>query len=866
MKIYVSLPKETEPYFRTLYPSERYITGHDPEGQKVGSGGALRYLLEDHPAGERCIVINAGGESRRLPAYAAYGKVLLPMPVMKWSRGQRLTQRLLELQEDYLTQLATKAPSRTTALVASGDVLLSLPTDLPPMPDADVVLVGLWSDTETMTRHGVFLCDPDDPERLVGMVQKPTSAELEELGKQHLLMIDSGVWLLSDRALDRLRSMEGYVDLYTDFARNLAGLDVAVYPISEAGFHHFGSTADLVESTRRMQNRSLDQRNLLSTRWKRHGSIVALNARIDRPFDDQQHHIWVENSHLPGGLRLTNHNVVTGLPVNDLHLTLEPGVCLDIVPVRQGGYGVRVYRYEDTFKGGSYMGRELDEDPYTAALFPHIDQVEELPGVLDRLLKGEEPQGRCYSAAELITVADWERVEQQRTSFLKENMLRMQENHGQSVFYHSDLSVAAGLMTDLPEPLPAAAPLVVRLNDAAFRYAITGQERYAAAADDCLGELLSPANAGAPTPYRAVYPDQIIWARAPMRIDVAGGWSDTPPYCIYEGGAVVNFALTLNGQEPLQVYIRPNPSGQIVLRSIDMGLQETITAPDQLLDYRRLGSPFAIPKAALCLCGVCRRGESLGMLLDRIGGGLELTLLSAVPAGSGLGTSSILGATVLGALSEYFGLGWTKDELAARTLLLEQMLTSGGGWQDQWGGIFGGVKLITTGRGVQEPRVQWLPDTVFRDPECHILYYTGLTRHAKSILGGIVRRMMLNEHDTLTRLRQIKQLGHAMAATVGSGDIGAYGRLLTESWQANKRLDEGATTPEIEAIISRIKDYALGYKLPGAGGGGFLYIVAKDPEVARRICTLLSPNYNFNSTARLVDMRLSDDGLIITRS
>lgn len=126
----------------------------------------------------------------------------------------------------------------------------------------------------------------------------------------------------------------------------------------------------------------------------------------------------------------------------------------------------------------------------------------------------------------------------------------------------------------------------------------------------------------------------------------------------------------------------------------------------------------------------------------------RLTLLSAIPAGSGLGTSSILAATVLGALNDFCGLGWDKNEIGHRTLMLEQMLTTGGGWQDQFGGVLGGVKLLQTGRGfAQNPQVRWLPTDLWTQPEyrpCHLLYYTGITRTAKSILVEIVRRMFLN--------------------------------------------------------------------------------------------------------------------------
>jgi galactokinase/mevalonate kinase-like predicted kinase len=243
-----------------------------------------------------------------------------------------------------------------------------------------------------------------------------------------------------------------------------------------------------------------------------------------------------------------------------------------------------------------------------------------------------------------------------------------------------------------------------------------------------------------------------------VRIDIAGGWTDTPPYSLMEGGCVVNFAINLNGQQPLQAYVKPCADHHIVLRSIDLGAAEVVESYQQLADYNRVGSPFSIPKAALTLAGF---GADCGFAtladqLRQFGCGIELTMLSAIPAGSGLGTSSILAATVLAALSDFCGLSWDKAEIGRRTLQLEQLLTTGGGWQDQYGGVLRGVKLLQTTSGMnQNPLVRWLPDYLFTSPEyqaCHLLYYTGLTRTAKGILAEIVRGMFLNSTEHLNLL------------------------------------------------------------------------------------------------------------------
>ncbi|MBQ8656991.1 MAG: bifunctional fucokinase/L-fucose-1-P-guanylyltransferase, partial [Prevotella sp.] len=367
-------------------------------------------------------------------------------------------------------------------------------------------------------------------------------------------------------------------------------------------------------------------------------------------------------------------------------------------------------------------------------------------------------------------------------------------------------------------------------------------------------------------------PDQIVWARSPVRIDIAGGWTDTPPYCLMEGGNVINLAIELNGQPPLQTYVKPCREPHIILRSIDLGASECIETYEQLLDFAHVGSPFSIPKAALVLAGFSPQSAqypTLDSQLQDFGCGIELTLLSAIPAGSGLGTSSILAATVLGALNDFCGLGWDKNEIGHRTLMLEQLLTTGGGWQDQFGGLLGGVKLLQTQAGLtQLPVVRWLPDDLYTQPEyaaCHLLYYTGITRTAKKILAEIVRRMFLNQHEQLQLLRDMKQHTLDMYEAIQRNDFGEMGRLVRRTWTQNQQLDSGTNPDAVRALTDLVDDLCLGYKLPGAGGGGYLYMVAKDPEAAARIKQTLNA-HRPNANARFVDMTLSKKGLQISRS
>ncbi|CAG9572082.1 putative fucose kinase [Leishmania major strain Friedlin] len=378
-------------------------------------------------------------------------------------------------------------------------------------------------------------------------------------------------------------------------------------------------------------------------------------------------------------------------------------------------------------------------------------------------------------------------------------------------------------------------------------------------------------------PEMSVHLDQIIWGRCPIRIDVAGAWTDTPPYAILSGGSVINVAVELNGQPPVQVYVRVREDPIIMMHSIDSGEQLSVSSFDEIRTYATMQNPFSIPKAALALCGflpefcATEYATLREQLAARFGGhGLEISLFVAIPTGSGLGTSSIVAGTVLRSLAEFCKLPWDNHDVCRRVLLIEQMLTAGGGWQDQYGGLFEGLKLVQCVPGLPcLPTVRWMPDSVYTDPRfaaCHLLYYTGITRMAKGILGEIVRDVLLNNGATLQLLREMGgPTTAAMYDAITTGNYKGYARLVHRTWEQKKRLDDGVCNPTVQSIVDIVEPYVWGLTLPGAGGGGYMYMCAKDEACARRIRELLTANPP-NGNARFVEMSVSASGLQISRS
>ena len=796
MQKLLSLPPNLVSAFYELENVDRteWFCTSDPVGMKLGSGGGTTWLLrewqkerdrkywaEERIPTEKCIptekslpaekriLLHAGGQSRRLPGYAPSGKILTPIPVFRWARGQKLGQNLLSLQLPLYEKIMERAPERLRTLIASGDVYIRAEKPLQEIPDADVVCYGLWVDPLLATHHGVFISDRNQPESLDFMLQKPSLEELENLSKTHLFLMDIGIWLLSDRAVDLLmkRSQKAdgaldvdtpysdlkYYDLYADFGLSLGNhpriedeelnsLSVAILPLPGGEFYHYGTSRELLSSTVTLQNKVYDQRQIMHRKLKPNPAIFVQNAEVHLPLTPKNDSLWIENSFVGASWRLGARQIITGVPKNDWRLTIPDGICIDIVPLADQRWAVRPYGFDDTFKGDIrdektlFLGmsfsewlveRELSveditgrkEDLQAAAIFPVVEDKEQMGTVLRWMVS--EPgltegkavwlESRRLSADEISAQADLRLLYAQRESFCKGNWEVLARNHAKSVFYQLDLMDVAGEFhkfgIDKPEVLPTDASLMQRIHNRMLRAQIEkldGRDFKAdeQAAFNLLREgLLTDLYERKSSPRLNVYSDQIVWGRSPVRIDMAGGWTDTPPYSLFAGGSVVNIAIELNGQPPLQVYIKPCAEHRIVLRSIDMGAMEVVNTFEELQSYCMIGSPFSIPKAALALAGFVPAFSetaypSLEKQLEAFGTGIEITLLSAIPAGSGLGTSSILASTVLGSLSDFCGLMWDKNEICRRTLALEQLLTTGGGWQEQYGGVLQGIKLLQT--------------------------------------------------------------------------------------------------------------------------------------------------------------------------
>lgn len=335
---------------------------------------------------------------------------------------------------------------------------------------------------------------------------------------------------------------------------------------------------------------------------------------------------------------------------------------------------------------------------------------------------------------------------------------------------------------------------------------------------------------------------------AAARIDFGGGWTDTPPYSIERGGCVLNSAVTLRGAHPIVVEGEWLPQPRLVLECGDIDDVLQPARAGEALRYSDPADPFALHKAALVLRGIvpadCDPDTPMAEVLEA---GLRLRTQTHIPRGSGLGTSSIMAGAVLACLGCMAGEDLCEARLFDEVLCVEQMMTTGGGWQDQAGGLTGGIKRVTTQPGLPQ-RIQVQPLALTEDTAAELdarlrLVYTGQTRLAKNLLRTVVGRWMARDPEMVWILEEIARLAVVMQEALTAGDIDGFGELLAAHWALNKRIDPGCTNPFIDTLFEAMAPCICGGKLAGAGGGGFAIVVARDRRAAQDLTAALRTQY-----------------------
>jgi len=335
-----------------------------------------------------------------------------------------------------------------------------------------------------------------------------------------------------------------------------------------------------------------------------------------------------------------------------------------------------------------------------------------------------------------------------------------------------------------------------------------------------------------------------VSATVPMRVDLAGGTLDVYPLYLFEsGGLTVNAAISVYGH----VTVEERSDVQIHIHSEDTGAQESFAS----LTEMELGGDLDLVKRAL----IFYRSQ------DDSCRGLDITLRSEAPRGSGLGASSALLMALSNALSQIDNLGLGKDRLIDLGANIEaQVIRIPTGKQDYFPPLFGGICSIWF--DVDGHRLERLgedSDLIDRLNERLVLTFTNINRFSGVTNWAMLKRYIEREGDTVAHMRRIKEVALAMRQSLVVGDLDEFARLLAVEWENRKALAEGVTTTEIDAMMAAVKAKgARASKLCGAGGGGCMITYA-EPEDIPAVRKALA-----DAGATLIPFRIVREGIQMT--
>ena len=869
-----------------LHPETEYLVIPDAGGMRIGSGGAtfhvLRQLSSDQESKgwtSRLLILHSGGDSRRIPHQSLLGKVFAPLPPPMFS--------IFEVMYHFLTPIGAQIDAGV--VVACGDTwmqrnasgtLVPQPDSISLQEDFDVTGIAYWGSPELGSRHGVYDVDPNTQE-VRRCLQKYPAERLRETGVCDLkgrVAIDTGVLLFRPTAVTQLQLLAGRfakdasVDLYGDMLpamatqtnhqrftskhpslRNplwetLSPLRFGVWSPPSLEFIHAGTTQEYLELIKPsvQSHASIWCQIPLNAGWvnltygvmdvptvcgedatlfgesirewlHRHKLTLDVIWPKEQAADTSQRCLW--NARLYPVYYPTDTDVVFGVSIGNAIARPDwfqnPGA---------------EWRNSERLSMAEIMSRADRTKAF--AQQQQVAAVKMAASIVEKVETEADNDVRPLFRSSL-TPYGYEKV-----------MLVFDKAIGRidSPLHRARLhKIAADFCHPFIETPPLAEPIPVlpltdklpELTDYKQKHDEHYTQAFAAVRETVSKSIVAPSKQTQYNPQSVMDTLPAVTVRLPIRVDLAGGWTDTPPISLEKGGAVLNVALLLNGDYPISATVRQIPEAVIRLKSIEQEKEAEIHDVESFKTPIHLNDPLALHRTVLEALGLV---EVIDNTINIKGCppnfGLELISHCDVPMGSGLGTSSILAGGLVKALWQLMGTQWTDEDLFNQVLAVEQMLTSCGGWQDQVGGVVPGWKLTTTQPGMPQrftvERILLSPETSRTLAEQLLLIYTGQQRVAKNILEQVVADWLSRREDLVATLTQLRVDAYLMRDALVAGDIERFGHLLTRYWAGKKVLNADTTNPTIDAMLESVFDLCIGYGIAGAGGGGFLVLLAKD--------------------------------------
>ncbi|MCD7785830.1 MAG: bifunctional fucokinase/L-fucose-1-P-guanylyltransferase [Oscillospiraceae bacterium] len=857
----------------------------------------IKYVADDSESGsenpflgKKILVIHSGGDSKRVPQYSACGKLFSSVPRLL-PDGRRST-----LFDEFMIGMST-VTSRISdgMLVCSGDVLLLFNALQIDFYGEGAAALSIKENVETGKNHGVYL--KDDNGNVGRFLHKQTVETLTGVGavdSNGKVDIDTGAVILTSEVLNDLYKLidtdENYhkfvnddarLSFYADFLyplatgstleqfykekpegdftdelhdcrtalwNTLSGYNMKLIRLFPASFIHFGTTREL----RHLMTDGMDEYRFLDWSSTINSNLSPRDFAVSNSYVSRRATVgtgsYIEDSRIHRYSKVGEKCVISGVTLTGE--TVPDGTVLHGLKLDDGRFVCRMYGVDDNPKESTLFGNDIGEPLWTAPIYPICNTIEEaVKATLSlNLHNGWKPENGSetislkdsFNRADVTAILPWQEnlYEQVVAEAILENIDNgVSAEEVRKSYPNIDKHTINYLLDKASrqdKDDPAQFSKLIRIY--AYLWKLTGESKYA---DMCFATISDTvlANAVKDTSYRSnakiVKPE--VKTCLPVRVNFGGGWSDTPPYCMEHGGTVLNAAISLNGELPIEVTLRELDEPKIVLCSTDIGAYKEFTGDlSELQNCRNPQDAFALHKAALIASGLIpyQTTGTVDEICAHLGGGLYFnTRVINIPKGSGLGTSSILAGACIKGIYELTGTEISADEMYQRVLCMEQLMSTGGGWRDQVGGLAPGVKMVTSRPSLKQEIIctplNISDETLAELNSRFALIYTGQRRLARNLLRDVVGRYVTNDPTSLEAHYNIQRLAVLMRFELEKGNVDGFAKLMSEHWEESKRLDSGSTNTCIDQIFASIDDLIDGRMICGAGGGGFLQIVLK---------------------------------------
>ena len=647
----------------------KYLVVQDPNGERVGSGGAtlnlLNEIVKDRGSkdfkGLKILVLHSGGDSKRVPQYSACGKLFSPVPRIL-SDGRRST-----LFDEFMIGFCGVANRITDgAVFCSGDVVLLFNPLQIDFYSPGAAAFSIKENVETGKNHGVYLADKDGN---VGMFLHKLSVEklkeLEAVDNSNNVNIDTGAMVFDSNILNDLYSLVDTpeklsslvnehvrLSLYADFSYPLATsstlegfyqeipegdfspellkarkliwdklhkYSMKLIRFSPAAFLHFGTTQELLKlMTQEMDDyRYLDWKSRINTNshfnnYSISNSYISIRATIGKG-------CYIEDSYVHHGTVVGENSVISGVTLTCV--TVPSNVVLHGLKLKDGRFVARMYSVIDNPKECKWLSTKLKEPLWSTPLFKICETMEEaVEATLNKATDGELISLKAsFNKADVTQILPWQ--EKLNDKIKAESLLEAIDNRVSA-------KDAINIFVNGISPRCKAHLLreAVRLDEndltqfsrkLRIYYYLSKLVDKDEMADKCFSliskTVLKAAIDG--THYNKsnkIIKNEVV-TTIPVRVNWGGGWSDTPPYCLENGGTVLNAAITIDGRCPIEVTIKRTDRATIELASTDIGSHKEFTSITELQNCTNYNDSFALHKAALIACGVIPYKEDISI-------------------------------------------------------------------------------------------------------------------------------------------------------------------------------------------------------------------------------------------------------------